>query len=85
MSKLVYAVVIRKLPRRLQSTMLPASRHAVSLHMKINPVCKAAVIIVSYTGKAERYSMQDGISRGAGILQAQPANPRKDENGGKHD
>jgi hypothetical protein len=53
--------------------------------MKINPVCKAAVIIVSYTGKAERYSMQDGISRGAGILQAQPANPRKDENGGKHD
>ena len=42
---------------RLQSTMLPASLHAVSPHMKINPVCKAAVIIVSYTGKAERYSM----------------------------
>ena len=37
------------LPRQLQSTMLPASPHSASLHMKIYPACKGSVIIVDYT------------------------------------
>ena len=37
------------LPRQLQSTMLPASPHSASLHMKIYPACNGSVIIVDYT------------------------------------
>lgn len=39
------------LPRQLQSTMLPASPHSASLHMKIYPACNGSVIIVDYTSK----------------------------------
>ena len=37
------------MPRQLQSTMLPASPHSASLHMKIYPACNGSVIIVDYT------------------------------------
>ncbi len=40
------------MPRQLQSTMLPASPHSASLHMKIYPACNGSVIIVDYTRKS---------------------------------
>ena len=40
------------MPRQLQSTMLPASPHSVSLHMKNYPACNGSVIIVDYTRKS---------------------------------
>lgn len=41
------------LPRQLQSTMLPASPHSASLHMKIYPACNGSVIIVDYTSTSQ--------------------------------
>ena len=40
------------MPRQLQSTMLPASPHSASLHMKIYPACNGSVMIVDYTRKS---------------------------------
>ena len=42
------------LPRQLQSTMLPASPHSASLHMKIYPARNGSVIIVDYTSTSFR-------------------------------
>ena len=36
----------------LQSTMLPASPHSASLHVKNYPACNGSVIIVDYTRKS---------------------------------
>ena len=40
------------MPRQPQSTMLPASPHSASLHMKNYPACNGSVIIVDYTRKS---------------------------------